>query len=614
MFHVKLTSQCSFDVIVIGGGHAGIEAASAAARIGAHTALVTMDLAAIGRLSCNPAIGGMAKGQLVCEIDALGGEMGVVADAAGIQFKTLGRSKGPAMWSPRAQSDKDRYPQIARERLERLENLVLIEGTVVDVELTHGSVSGIILGDECRLTTKSLVICSGTFLCGRMHAGETETVGGRVGERSSETLSGSLRSVGFATGRLKTGTPPRVARGTIDVSACQADSGDDDPRPFSSRTTAVSNVIDCYLTATTPETHAILRTGFDRSPMFTGRITGIGPRYCPSIEDKIDRFADKNSHTIFLEPEGIDADTIYVNGFSTSLPTEVQEAALRTIPGLEQCSVVRHGYAVEYDYFPPYQLHPTMESRLVSGLFFAGQVNGTSGYEEAAAQGLIAGINAARNAVGGAPFTLDRSQAYIGVLIDDLTSLSTDEPYRMFTSRAEYRLLLRRDNADLRLTELGFVAGLVERRDFERIQQKKEHTQRAIAKLKQVTIDDRHSGDRLRAWIYLKRPHADLAEILHQLPDDLELRSLLQEYGVREQVLVESQYEGYIQRQQEEVERFKRAEEQTIPEALDYSAIRSLSSEGREKLSRIRPRSIGQASRISGVSRSDISVLTLYLR
>jgi tRNA uridine 5-carboxymethylaminomethyl modification enzyme len=609
-----------FEIVVIGGGHAGIEAASAAARMGCSVALVTMELSAIGRLSCNPAIGGMAKGQLAREIDALGGEMGFLADRAGIQFKMLGRSKGPAMWSPRAQCDKDLYPTTARRRLEEIPGLNLIEALVEDIWLDEGRIAGVQLSGGRNLSCKAAVLCSGTFLCGRMFSGETKTVGGRVGESSVEGLSGSLRNVGFATGRLKTGTPPRIRQGSIDFSVCAADSGDKEPQPFSLRTKTVANRIDCYLTKTTEETHAALRKGFDRSPMFTGKIQGVGPRYCPSIEDKIHRFADKESHQIFLEPEGIESESIYVNGFSSSLPEEVQLAGLRTIPGLERCEVLRYGYAVEYDFFPPHQLKPTLECKNIAGLFFAGQVNGTSGYEEAAAQGLIAGINAVLGTRGEEPLILDRAQGYIGVLVDDLVNLSTDEPYRMFTSRAEYRLLLRQDNADLRLSELGHCFGLISTADVERIRQK----QRSIGRLKELlqhsgptSLDLDHLGIEtaapgLRWWQLLKRPGVEFSQILPLLPD--EVQGVGRSTQVAEQIDIEAMYEGYIARQVEEVEQFRKQERALIPATIDYGRIRSLSSEGREKLSRIRPLSLGQASRISGVSRSDLSVLMLYIR
>ncbi len=616
MFHVELSYLMKFDVVVIGGGHAGIEAASAAARMGAQTLLVTADLGAIGRLSCNPAIGGMAKGQLVCEIDALGGEMGVLADRSGIQFKMLGKSKGPAMWSPRSQNDKDLYPRYAQERLHEIDNLILLEGLVEDVVLDDGRIAGVVVGRN-HIPCTAIVLCSGTFLAGRMHTGMQTTAGGRVGEHAVEHLSGSLREVGLQTARLKTGTPPRVHKDSIDVAVCQSDGGDDDPLPFSARTATVSNTIHCYLTATTRETHELLEKGFDRSPMFTGKITGTGPRYCPSIEDKIHRFADKTSHQIFLEPEGLETDSVYVNGFSTSLPEDIQLAGLRSIPSLEACHVLRYGYAVEYDYFPSHQLRLSLESKYVHGLFFAGQVNGTSGYEEAAAQGLIAGINAASLVQGRDPLILDRSQGYIGVLIDDLVNLTISEPYRMFTSRAEYRLLLRRDNADLRLSHLGYERGLVRSTEWEQVERKSKGLVRAMELLQQHTLHPESGLDiqqPTKAWQYLKRPEGKVHDLMPVLDKEHGLRALLQHKAIAEQVEIMAKYEGYIKRQMQEIDVFKKSEDIVIPASIDYHRIKSLSSEAREKLTMVLPRSLGQASRIAGVSRSDLAVLSMYVR
>lgn len=609
------TAHSRYDVIVIGGGHAGIEAASASARMGCRTALVTLSIDTIGRLSCNPAVGGMAKGQLVCEIDALGGEMGKLADRSGIQFKTLGTKKGPAMWSPRSQNDKDLYPRFAQERLQEIGNLDLIEGSVDDIRIEEGRVRGVVLDGGRVLSCNAVILSAGTFLCGRMHTGEEQTTGGRIGEKSSELLSGSLREVGFEIGRLKTGTPPRLHRDSIDFGACTVDRGDSDPRPFSAHTLSVRNRIDCYLTWTHAVTHEILKTGFDRSPMFSGRITGSGPRYCPSIEDKVFRFADKEGHQLFLEPEGLETDSVYVNGFSTSLPLEIQIAALRTVPGLEQCEFLKKGYAVEYDYFPPHQLRQSLESRRVNGLFMAGQINGTSGYEEAAAQGLMAGINAALRIRGEEPFVLDRSQAYIGVLLDDLAMLSTTEPYRMFTSRAEHRLLLRRDNADLRLTEFGEKLGLVENVHADRIRKKRDVVAAGDRFLRSANARVGIDGNVIRdkGWALLKRPEVSFADLEFEEADGL-YNDLITYPGVVEQLEIASRYEGYISRQLREIEQFRKEEGRLIPEGLDYWKIRSLSSEGREKLSRFKPRSLGQASRISGVSRSDLSVLMIYLR
>ncbi len=469
-----------FDIIVIGGGHAGIEAASAAAQMGCTVALVSMDSRAIGRLSCNPAIGGSAKGHLVKELDALGGVMGIIADKSGLQFKMLNRSKGPAMWSPRSQNDKDTYPQYAQELLSTIHNLTIIAGTVTEVLVERGAVRGVKLSSQEEITCSAIVLCGGTFLNGVMYTGETCTAGGRVGERSAEKISDLLAAMGLEKGRLKTGTPPRIHKDSIDYSKTEPNLGDEFPQPFSHRTERVENKIICRSTYTSTATHEILREGFDRSPMFTGRIQGSGPRYCPSIEDKIDRFADRDAHHIVLEPEGLQTDTIYVNGFSTSLPQDIQERALRTIPGLENMQLLRAGYAVEYDFFFPYQLRFTLETKAVKGLFFAGQINGTSGYEEAATQGFIAGTNAALKVLaeskkgerllarlGSESLVLKRSEAYIGVLIDDLVNKSTEEPYRIFTSAAEYRLLLRQDNASMRLMDYGYKLGLIGTKEYD---------------------------------------------------------------------------------------------------------------------------------------------------
>lgn len=615
----------TYDVIVIGGGHAGIEASSAAARMGCRTALITHSVDSIGRLSCNPAVGGMAKGQVVCEIDALGGEMGRLADESGIQFKTLGTKKGPAMWSPRSQNDIFLYPQLALQRLSSIEGLDIIEADVTDISVVNGQVHGVTLTSSTKevreLLCRAVVLCAGTFLCGRMYTGEERSTGGRVQEMSSEKITGSLQRIGFHTGRLKTGTPPRIAADSIDFTACRIDHGDAAPRPFSTRTSTVSNRIDCHTTWTNATTHEILRTGFDRSPMFTGHITGPGPRYCPSIEDKVFRFADKDGHMLILEPESLRGDSIYVNGFSTSLPEDVQLKALHTIPGLEQSRLLRRGYAVEYDYFPPHQLFSSLMSRYCHGLFFAGQINGTSGYEEAAAQGLMAGINAVRSIERLEPIVLDRSQAYIGVLLDDLSTLNTEEPYRLFTSRAEYRLLLRRDNADLRLSELGFSLGLVSSKEIQRVREKARLSTSGESLFRNLSGSILGDGPQRRdtVWNLLKTPGSSLPSInLDPLPsgsdDALLLHEILTRPAVIEQVEVSARYEGYISRQLRDIERFQRDEAQLIPDSLDYSSIHSLSSEGREKLSRYRPRSLGHASRISGVSRSDLNVLHIYIR
>ena len=616
-----------YDVIVIGAGHAGIEAASAAARMGCRTALITLSIEASGRLSCNPAVGGMGKGQLACEIDALGGEMGLLADRSGIQFKTLGKRKGPAMWSPRSQNDKDLYPSFALERLRDIENLDLIEGSVDDIQITQGAIAGVTIDRGRRISRRSVILCAGTFLCGKVHIGEVNRDGGRIDERASHHLTGSLSDVGFETGRLKTGTPPRIRIDSIDLTACSIDTGDNDPRPFSFRSASVQNQIECYTTQTNPETHRILSEGFDRSPMFTGKISGTGPRYCPSVEDKVWRFADKESHHIFLEPEGLTTDSVYVNGFSTSLPEEIQLRALRSIPGLERAEVLRYGYAVEYDYFPPHQLNRWLMSRKVAGLFMAGQVNGTSGYEEAAAQGLIAGINAARYCGGEEGLTIDRADGYIGVLLDDLSTLSTTEPYRLFTSRAEYRLTLRRDNADIRMLRFAGQVGLLPseqldgtRRMIAEVERYREKLRRTPARIE--APDGTGISD--RAWNLLKRPEISLKDLefaAEEIAEYPHLNAEGEERGfnavgprVREQLEIEARYEGYIARSAEEIAEFRRQEDRVIPEEIDYSRIHSISAEGREKLDRFRPRSLGHASRISGVSRSDLAVLMLYIR
>ena len=604
--------------------------------MGASVLLVTHDRSTIGRLSCNPAVGGMAKGQLACEIDALGGEMARIADEAGIQFKTLGTRKGPAMWSPRAQCDKERYPETARTRLERRENLEILEEGVADVRVKDGAVVGVETESGKTISARTVVLCAGTFLCGTMHAGEMTTYGGRVGEKSANAVSGSLRSIGFETGRLKTGTPPRLVTETIDFTRCREDDGDIDPRPFSERTDRVSNAITCFTTRTNERTHAILEAAFERSPMFTGQIEGTGPRYCPSVEDKVARFRERTGHSLFLEPETTEGSTTYVNGFSTSMPRAVQEAAIRSITGLEKAEISQFGYAVEYDYFPPHQLHPSLMSRRVKGLFFAGQVNGTSGYEEAAAQGLMAGINAVRWCDNNEPFILDRSTSYIGVLLDDLARLGTDEPYRLFTSRAEYRLLLRRDNADLRLGVFGEDLGLVDaamatrRREVEQLSDRLEMAARKVT----LCTNEENQGESGNSKLIvdlLKRPDARLADFaeLRGTTDDVsmlrealdEIQSPRRKPGQQrsivergfEQLQISQRYGGYIERQEREIVQFKAEEAKLIPRTIDYDAISSISSEGREKLARYRPASLGQAARIAGVSRSDVAVLMLYI-
>lgn len=611
-----------FDVIVAGGGHAGIEAALATARLGLKTALVTLKKDTIGKMSCNPAIGGLAKGHLVREIDALGGEMGKIIDATGIHFKMLNKSKGPAVWSPRAQADRLAYMKEARRRVLGEPNLTVIEGSVTGLRVENGRVTAAILEDGSTLPCRALILTCGTFLNGRIHIGLNNFESGRAGEQAVKGLTENLVELGFVTGRLKTGTPPRVHIDSIDFSRVEVQYPDDPPVPFSFQTEKIDREqLNCYITYTNAETHELLRSGLDRSPMYTGVIKAVGPRYCPSIEDKVVRFQDKERHQIFLEPEGFDNPEVYVNGFSTSLPADVQEKALRTVPGLEKAHIIRLGYAVEYDFFPSYQLHPTLETRPVNNLYFAGQINGTSGYEEAAAQGLMAGINAALKLLDRPPLTLDRSEAYIGVLIDDLINKTILEPYRMFTSRAEFRLLLRHDNADLRLMEKGYRVGLLPEPVYEKMLRRKEEIARLSEQIRSTSIVPesfneyaQHTGTApikisTPMQQLLKRPEVKLVDLLQLagIPTEAYSSSSLTE------VEFTTKYDGFLRRQQELVEKFKRMENALIPESIDYSQIPSLSAESREKLSQVRPRSIGQAARISGVRQSDLAILMVYI-
>lgn len=614
-----------YDVIVVGAGHAGCEAAAAAATMGSSVLLITMNMHTIAQMSCNPAMGGVAKGQIVREIDALGGQSGIVSDKTMIQFRMLNLSKGPAMWSPRCQSDRVRFAEEWRSILENNPNVDFWQDTAKNIILEDGKACGVVTSLGIEIRSKAVVLTNGTFLNGLIHIGEKNFGGGRTGEKSATGLTEQLVTLGFEAGRMKTGTPPRVDGRSLDYSKMEEQPGDENPAKFSyTDTKPLAKQRSCWITYTNQEVHDVLKTGFEKSPMFSGRIKGLGPRYCPSVEDKINRFADKDRHQIFVEPEGWDTVEVYVNGFSTSLPEDVQYAALRKIPGFENAKMFRPGYAIEYDYFPPTQLKSTLETHLVKNLFFAGQINGTTGYEEAACQGLMAGINAHRNVNDLEPFVLKRSEAYIGVLIDDLINKGTEEPYRMFTSRAEYRTLLRQDNADLRLTEKGHEIGLASDERVEAVRKKKRETEEIIAKLNATkltpdeinpaleTIGTAPIREKIAVAQLLRRPQISIHQLLEASPVVTEL---LAEYGIDsvQQAEINLKYDSYIEKEMLLVEKMNKLENLAIIDNFNYDVVTSLSFEGREKLKRTRPSTIGQASRISGVSPSDISVLMLYI-
>ncbi|GAK74768.1 tRNA uridine-5-carboxymethylaminomethyl(34) synthesis enzyme MnmG [Nonlabens ulvanivorans] len=616
-----------YDVIVVGAGHAGSEAAAVSANMGSSTLLVTMNLETIGQMSCNPAMGGIAKGQIVREIDALGGLSGIVSDKSAIQFKMLNQSKGPAMWSPRTQNDRMRFSEEWRLQLEAIPLLDFYQEMVAGLVIEGNKVVGVRTSLGIEIRSKAVVLTNGTFLNGLIHIGDKQFGGGRAGERASTGITGQLVDLGFESGRMKTGTPPRVDGRSLDYSRMEPQPGDAITSKFSysNLTTSLKSQRDCHMTYTSPEVHNLLREGFDRSPMFNGRIKSLGPRYCPSIEDKIDRFADKDRHQLFVEPEGWNTCEVYVNGFSTSLPEDVQFKALRSVVGFEKVKFFRPGYAIEYDYFPPTQLKHTLETKLIDSLYFAGQINGTTGYEEAASQGLMAGINAVRKIREEEPFILKRDEAYIGVLVDDLITKGTEEPYRMFTSRAEYRTLLRQDNADLRLTPRAVELGIVTDEALKRVDRKATESERMVQFLRDTSYDFKEMNNLLVAkgtkqvtqndklFKVFSRPQINLEDIktISQVKEYLETNDL--DDDILEQVEVHVKYAGYIAKEKDNADKLHRLENVKIPSDYDFKSIKSLSYEAREKLTAIQPATVSQASRISGVSPSDISVLLVHM-
>ncbi|WP_461533986.1 tRNA uridine-5-carboxymethylaminomethyl(34) synthesis enzyme MnmG [Sinomicrobium sp.] len=617
----------TYDVIVVGAGHAGSEAAAAAANMGSKTLLITMNLQNIAQMSCNPAMGGIAKGQIVREIDALGGYSGIVADKTAIQFKMLNKSKGPAMWSPRVQSDRMRFAEEWRLMLEQTPNLDFYQEMVSGLLVENGKIAGVKTSLGIEVRAKAVVLTNGTFLNGLIHIGEKQFGGGRAGERAATGITEELVNLGFDAGRMKTGTPPRVDGRSLDYSVMQEQPGDDVPEKFSysDLTKPLEKQRSCYMTYTSPEVHDLLREGFDRSPMFNGRIKSIGPRYCPSIEDKINRFADKDRHQLFVEPEGWNTVEVYVNGFSTSLPEDVQFKALRSVVGFENVKFFRPGYAIEYDYFPPTQLRHTLETKLVENLFFAGQINGTTGYEEAASQGLMAGVNAHLKVYGKDPFVLKRNEAYIGVLIDDLITKGTEEPYRMFTSRAEYRTLLRQDNADFRLTPKSHDIGLASEDRLRSMEKKKNNADAFIHFFRETSVDPSEMNSVLeekgsslmkqsdKLYKVFSRPNITMDDMMKigEVRQYVEAHQLDKE--VLEQTEIQVKYSGYIEKEKNNADKLNKLEDIAIPPGFDYDKLKSLSFEAREKLKNIRPATLSQASRISGVSPSDISVMLVYM-